>query len=128
MHAFEFLRAPSKPGLRPIYAVSGDDAYLRDETLRAITRLALGGDADDMAVSRFPGDQASLASVLDEVRTLPFLARCRVAIVDGADPFVTAHRRELEAYAEKPSAAGVLVLSVKSWPGHTKPAKRVEKA
>jgi DNA polymerase-3 subunit delta len=67
--------------------------------------------------------------VLDEVRTLPFLVKRRVVIVEGADPFVTAHRKELEAYAERPtSAAGVLVLSVKAWPANTRLAKLVEKA
>jgi DNA polymerase-3 subunit delta len=127
MHAFEFLRSPSKAGTWPIYAVSGDDAYLRDESLKAIARQALGAGADDLAVARFSGDQASLSDVLDELRTLPFLAKCRVAIVEGADPFVTAHRKELEAYAEKPVSSGVLVLSVKSWPGNTKLAKLIEK-
>ncbi len=127
MHAFEFIRPGNKSPVRPIYAVSGDDAYLRDEALKAIVRLALGGAGDDMAVTRFSGDHASLADVLDEVRTLPFLAKCRIALVEGADPFVTAHRKELESYAEKPSTAGVLVLSVKSWPGNTKLAKLVEK-
>ncbi len=127
MHAFEFIRPGSKAAARPIYAVSGDDAYLRDEALRAIVRLAVGTSGDDMAVTRFSGDHASLADVLDEVRTLPFLAKCRIAVVEGADPFVTAHRKELEAYAEKPSTAGVLVLSVKSWPGNTKLAKLVDK-
>jgi DNA polymerase III subunit delta len=127
MHAFEFLRSPGKAGARPIYAVAGDDAYLRDESLKAITRLALGAEADDLAVARFPGESTSLSDVLDELRTLPFLAKCRVAIVEGADPFVTAHRKELEVYAEKPAGSGVLVLSVKSWPGNTKLAKLVEK-
>ncbi len=127
MHAFEFLRSPGKVGAKPLYAVSGDDAYLRDESLKAIARQALGAEADDLSVSRFPGETASLPDVLDELRTLPFLARCRVVIVDGADPFVTSHRKELEVYAEKPSSSGVLVLSVKSWPGNTKLAKLVEK-
>jgi DNA polymerase-3 subunit delta len=128
MHASEFLRSPTKAGARLIYAVSGDDAYLRDEALKAIARQALGPEADDQSVARFSGDQASLHDVFDELRTLPFLARCRVVIVDGADPFVTAHRKELEAYAEKPASSGVLVLSVKSWPGNTRLAKLVEKA
>jgi DNA polymerase III subunit delta len=86
----------------------------------------VGGEDDELAVARFAGDQAALADVLDEVRTLPFLAKSRVAIVEGADPFVTAHRKELEAYVERPSASGVLVLSVKAWPGNTKLAKLVE--
>src|ERR1700712_25323 len=104
MHAFEFLRPSNKGAARPIYAVSGDDAYLRDETLRAIARIALGGGDDDMAVARFAGDHSNLADVLDEVRTLPFLAKVRIVVVDGADPFITAHRKGLEAYAEKPSS------------------------
>jgi len=127
MHAFDFLRPSTKAVARPIYAVSGDDAYLRDETLKAIARLALAGGEDDMGLARFAGDHASLADVLDEVRTLPFLAKARVVIVDGADPFVTAHRKGLETYAEKPSTSGFLVLSVKSWPGNTRLAKLVDK-
>ena len=67
--------------------------------------------------SRFPGESASLSDVLDELRTLPFLAKARVVIVENADPFITAHRRELETYAERPATTGVLVLAVKSWPG-----------
>ena len=86
------------------------------------------GEEDDLGVSRFAGEQASLADVLDEVRTLSFFSKRRVVIVEGADPFVTAHRKELEAYAEHPSSAGALVLSVKTWPGTTRLAKLVEKA
>ncbi len=127
MHAFEYLRSPEKVPPRPIYAVLGDDAYLRDESLKAIARQALGDGADDLSVSRFPGDHATLPAVFDEIRTLPFLSKCRVVIVDGADPFVTAHRKELETYAEKPVTSGVLVLSVKSMPGNTKLAKLIDK-
>ena len=126
MHAFEFLKTAARGPVRPIYALSGDDAYLRDESIKAIVRKAV--DGDDMAVARFAGDQARLADVLDEVRTLPFLAKCRVAVVDNADPFVTAHRKELEAYAEKPATSGILVLSAKTWPATTRLAKLVEKA
>ena len=116
MHAFEFIRPGGKQAIRPIYAVSGDDAYLRDEAIKVITRLALGGDTggDEMALTRFPGEHAGLADVLDEV--------------ENADPFVTAHRKDLEAYAEKPSTAGVLILSVRTWPGSTRLAKLVDKS
>lgn len=127
MNALEFLQ--TTPSIRPIFAVHGDDTFLRRETLGVIARLAKTGDTDDddMSVSRFPGSQARLSEVLDEVRTLPFLADRRVVIVEEADPFVTAHRKELESYAERPSSNGVLVLSVKSWPSNTKLAKLVEK-
>ncbi|CAN5908410.1 DNA polymerase III subunit delta [soil metagenome] len=128
MNALEFLQAPPIP--RPLFAVFGEDAYLRREALGAIARTARTADetdADDIGISRFPGAQARLSEVLDEVRTLPFLADRRVVIVEEADPFVTANRKELESYAERPSSSGILVLSVKSWPSNTKLAKLVEK-
>jgi DNA polymerase-3 subunit delta len=128
MHAIEFLQSPAKAPARPVYAVFGDDAFLRRETLTTIGRNVLHAEADDdLAISRFAGDEARLSDVLDEVRTLPFLSRCRVVIVEGADPFVTAHRKELETYVERPSSSGVLVLSVKTWPASTKLAKLVDK-
>ena len=127
MHAIDFLR--EKPvDAEPIYAVYGDDDYLRRETLHAIVGAALGSEADELSVRRFAGEQATLVDVLDELRTLPFLARARVVIVDEADPFVSSHRKELEAYVEHPAETGVLVLSVKLWPSNTNLAKRVNQA
>src|SRR4051812_49218191 len=97
MHAIDFLRDPSKVPVKPVYAVHGDDAFLRVETLTAIGREVLHGDEDELGMTRFAGDDATLADVLDEVRTLPFFSKRKVVIVDSADPFVTAHRKELEA-------------------------------
>jgi DNA polymerase-3 subunit delta len=129
MHAIEFLRNAAKLPSKSVYAVFGDDAFLRKETFEAIARGVFAGEVDDdLATRRFAGDHATLADVLDEVRTLPFFSRRRLAIVEGADPFVTAHRRELEAYVEQPSESGVLVLSVKAWPSSTRLAKLVDKA
>jgi DNA polymerase-3 subunit delta len=128
MLALDYLRDPAKVGPKPIVAIVGDDLYLRREVLGAVARQALGGEADDLALARFPGESASLADVLDEVRTLPFLSKARVAVVENADPFVTAHRKELESYAERPSTSGVLVLLVKSMPGNTRLAKIIDKA
>ncbi len=127
-HAIEFLKNPANVPLKPVYAVFGDDAYLRRETLHEVRRVALpGGEDDDLSIARFPGESAKLADVFDELRTLPFFAKRRLVVVEGADPFVTAHRKELESYAEEPSTSGVLVLMVKVWPSNTKLAKVVEK-
>ncbi|AGA27261.1 DNA polymerase III subunit delta [Singulisphaera acidiphila] len=128
MHAIDFLKDPSKVPVKPVYAVFGDDVYLRRESLASIRRLILHGDDEEMGLTRFAGEHASLADVIDEVRTVPIFAKRKVVIVDGADPFVTAHRKELEAYVEHPSTAGVLVLAVKLWPSNTKLAKNLEKA
>lgn len=128
MHAIDFLKDTSKLGLKPVYAVFGDDAFLRRETLQSIRHAVLPGEDAEMSVVRFAGESASLAAVLDELRTLPFFSRMRLVVVEGADPFVSAHRKELEGYVEQPASSGVLALSVKTWPANTRLAKLVEKS
>ena len=127
MHALDFLKDPAKVPLKPVYALFGDDAFLRRQSLREVRRAALPGEDDGASVATFAGDSAKLADVLDELRTLPFFAKRRLAIVEGADPFVTAHRKELEEYVDRPAADGILVLVVKLWPSNTRLAKLVEK-
>ena len=128
MRALEFLRDPSGPARQAVYVVYGDDLFLRRETAGAIVRAILGEEADEMAVRRFEGNSASLADVLDELRTLPFFSKRRVVLVEDADPFVTKNRKELEAHVEAPIGTGVLVLMVKTWPATTKLYRQVAAA
>jgi DNA polymerase-3 subunit delta len=126
MHAIEILRNPESVVVRPVYAVAGDEAYLRAEALAAIERAVLGDADPAWAVARFAGETAGLADVLDELRMVPLLAKRRVVLVEDADKFVSAHRKELEGYVDRPSANNVLVLAVKTWPSNTRLAKAVE--
>jgi DNA polymerase-3 subunit delta len=71
------------------------------------------------------GDEAVIADVLDELRTLPFLADKRVVAVRGADEFISRYRDILEGYFEKPSATGILVLTVSSWDARTRLARKL---
>jgi DNA polymerase III subunit delta len=127
MHAFELIKDPAQVEALSFCAVYGDEPYLRREVLNALTRGFLGGVQDEMAVARFQGDRASLANVLDELRTLPFLVKRRVALVEDADAFVTAHRKELETLADGRPTPGALILVVKTWPSNTRLAKLVAK-
>ncbi|MDX2036861.1 MAG: DNA polymerase III subunit delta [Isosphaeraceae bacterium] len=127
MHALEFLKHSDKARDRPITAIHGDDEFLRRETQTRVIRELLGPDPDEMAISRFAGDSSSLADVLDELRTLPFLSSRRVVIVEDAEKFVSAHRKELEVKAERPAGTGFLILMVKTWAGTTRLAKIVAK-
>ncbi len=128
MLAFELLGTTPPEDCPSVVVVFGENAYLKGESLRVIVEAALGGpDVEGTAVTRFTGNQATLGTVLDEVRTYAFLAPKRVVIVDDADPFVSSYRKELESYVAKPATTGVLVLVVRSWPSNTKLAKLVSK-
>ena len=47
-------------------------------------------------------------------------------IVEEADPFVTKHRKDLEAYVQNPCESGILLLQVKQWTATTNLARRVD--
>lgn len=125
MQALDFLRNPAAGRPRPLVAVHGDDAYLRFEVVQTLIRQMIGDGDDENPATHYAGDSCSLAEILDELRTIPFLAKFRVVIVDEADRFVSTHRRELEAYAEHPSTTGILILCPRLWPANTRLAKQI---
>jgi DNA polymerase-3 subunit delta len=128
MHALEYLRDPSRVPVRQIYAIPGDDVFLKQEVLTELGRqIFTDEEAAELGTTRFAGDSATLADVLDEVRTLPFLTGRRLVVVLDADPFVTAHRQDLETFIEHNTSGGILVLSVRTWLATTRLAKLVDR-
>jgi len=111
----------------PVYVIAGKEEalvsiqckQLLDELLEPEQRTMGLFDADPAAVSG--------PEVLDELRTAPFLTKRRVVLVRNADKFVSENRTLLEKYFDKTCPTGVLVLTVSSWPGQTKLARKLAK-
>ena len=99
--------------VKPIYLLRGGDEFLRDYHRRDIVHRAIGDADPQTCVSQFDSD-AELADVLDELRTLPFLAPHRVVIISEGEAFIAAWREALEGYLQAPSRTGTLVLMVHS--------------
>ena len=123
MDALAFLAKATKSKRQPVYVFSGDEDYLKRLCREAIVAAVLGDADPTFAVASYPGDKLDFSTVRNDLDTLPFLSPARVVVVDAADPFVTAHREQLEKYAAAPSTIGVLILDVKSFPETTKLAK-----
>ena len=96
-----------------VYMLLGNDAFLRDAHRDEIVRIATG-DADAQTCVATFDDTAELADVLDELRTLPFLAPRRVVILRDGDAFVSTHRQKLEQYLQSPVETATLVLMLSS--------------
>ncbi len=128
MESLTFLERASKAKPAPVYALAGDEDFLKRQVLAALKLLVLGGDDDGFGLASYAGDRAEFASVRDELETLPFLGSRRLVVIDNADPFVTRYRALLEKYVEKPAGNGTLVLDVKTWPANTRLAKALGEA
>ena len=116
----------SQASVKPVYVLYGEDEFLRDAHRREVTDLAVG-DGDPQTCLTVFDASAELAQVLDELRTLPFLAPRRVVLIRDADAFISAHRETLEDYLKSPPQTATLVLIVASWPKNTRLYKLVEK-
>src|ERR1700732_1773807 len=114
MDSLAFLKSTAPIG--PLYVLHGDEAFLKRQALHGLRARALGPGADAQSLSTHAGDKATFADVYDELQTLPFFAPRRIVVVEGADPFVTRFRSQLEKNIDKLPASGVLVLDVKTWP------------
>ncbi len=129
MDALAFLDTAAKSKRLPLYALSGDEDFLKRRCRDAIIALVVGKDGDaDFAVSTYAGDTLDFSTARNDLDTPSFLSPARIVIVEQADPFVTAHREALERYAASPSKVGVLVLDVKTFPKTTKLAKALPDA
>ncbi len=111
---------------KPVYVLHGDDEFLKDQNRRRIVADIIGSTDPQLCVSTFDAT-VELAAVMDELRTLPFLAPHRVVIVREADVFVAANREPLERYCESPCLTASLILIVSAWNSAHRIAKAVAK-
>lgn len=111
--------------MKPVYILCGHDEFLIDVARKEIVSAIVGQGDPQLCVSSFDAT-AQLSEVLDELRTLPFLAPRRVVIIRDAEAFVGANRQGLENYLQTPSKTASLMLIVSSWPSNTRLYKIVK--
>jgi len=109
---------------KPVYVLSGKDSRLRDEARQRIVSQIIGDSDPQLCLGIFDST-AQFVDVLDELRTLPFLAPHRVVIVRNADAFISANRDALEKYLDAPAPSGTLILITESLDSRTKFAKKI---
>src|SRR5262245_55292909 len=128
MDALTFLDKVAKAKRQPVYALIGDEDFLKRRARDAIVAAAIGDADPAFAVTTYSSDKLDFSTVRNDLDTLPFLSPCRVVVVENGDAFVTNHRAALEKYVAQPSPSGVLVLDVKTFPETTKLAKALPDA
>lgn len=121
----EYLLGPNEPR-GPMVAVAGDDGFLKREVIATLRAMLCGEGDSELDWHAFEGPAAEWRDVSDAVasRSLFGGGGKPVALVDDADTFVTRHRDQLEDFANG-SAAGFVVLDLKSMPGNTRLGKAI---
>ncbi len=103
-----------------IVLLTGKDSFRRVEWTHRL-REALEAKFGGVSEFAFDGATASLATVLDELRSYGLMAAHKLVTVDSADAFfaVEERRRAMERYAEGPMSEATLLLRSQNWrPGN----------
>ena len=116
----------TKSQAKSVYVLNGKDAHLLQSAKKDLITKILNGADPQLCLSEFDSS-VELSTVLDELRTLPFLAPHRLVIISDASSFITANRSAIEKYLQSPSSTGTLVLVVSTWNKSTKLAKMLPK-
>ncbi|MHC5136725.1 MAG: DNA polymerase III subunit delta [Planctomycetota bacterium] len=90
-------------------------------------KTGLGSEDRSMALYEPRATEAQVSDILDELRTLPFLASKRIVLIKDAEPFVRANADALVSYLGDMSPSGVLILTVSSWDKRTRLHKKFQK-
>jgi DNA polymerase-3 subunit delta len=117
----------TRSGAKSICVVAGKDEFLVANQCESLVGELLTDEQRPMCLYQPRAEEAVVADVLDELRTLPFLADRRVVLIRDADKFISANREILEKYFDEPSPTGVLILAVATWAGNTRLAKKLPK-
>ncbi|MHC4624799.1 MAG: DNA polymerase III subunit delta [Planctomycetota bacterium] len=120
-------KAKAKKSWAPIYVIAGEDESLVNlECDRLLDALIEPGHRPTCLFDADP-KEVDAADVFDELRTLPFLADKRIALIKKADKFISDNRQHLEKYFENPSPTGILILTVNKLDARTKLARKLPK-
>jgi DNA polymerase-3 subunit delta len=111
----------------PVVVIFGDEPHQKSIALeRSLNALLPAGADRCLAVTEYDATQdeeqggPSLAGVMDDLSTLPFLTERRIVVVREADRFISAFREKLERYLAAPSPTGTLVLECRTFPKTTR--------
>ncbi len=127
MLAFDFLEQSGIDTLTAIYAVAGEESFLKRECLKKLKTHILGDQDPALAFSVFGKADTPFADVRDELDTPPFSGGKRLVFLEDADDFISLHRAMVEGLFAKPPTAGVLIISAKTIAANTNLAKLLKK-
>lgn len=110
-------KAPALGTDTRICVLHGPEQWLKSRYLQDL-RKALDEAHGETETFAFNGETATLADVLDELRSYALMQHHKIVLLDAADVFLKKnedYRRALERYAEKPVDHGTLVLRSDTW-------------
>ncbi len=117
----ELPKVLERNGLSPLYAVVGEEDYLRDRAVAALRGAVLGSEiGTGFNDDTFYGDEASVDDVLACAAEMPVFAARRIVLFKAAEKVPAPDGEKLLSYLAEPNETTTLVLVASKLDGRLK--------
>ncbi len=123
MKAHELESAVKKHAVGPLYLISGEEDYLRDQAVAVVKSAVLGEDGAGLAEFNFDivhGDESDASEILSRVGEAPAFAARRLVLVKSAEKLSPRDGDALLPYLKTPCETTTLVFVTPKLDGRTK--------
>ena len=109
--SMELPQSLARSGMMPLYAVVGEEDYLRDQSVAALRAAALGSASDSgFNYDTFHGDDCSVEDVLACAAEIPVFAERRVVVYKSVEKLPAREGEKLLSYLSAPNDTTTLVV------------------
>jgi len=116
-----------KGTIRPIYALVGPEAYLRNTARQLIEKAVVAADNTDASKQVFSAKEVDGAKVIDSLRSVSMFSGRQLVIIRDAEKLNKETVELLTKYAVSPVKESTLVLDAEKLDGRSKLMRTVEK-
>lgn len=106
----ELLRQIEQRRIAPVYFLSGDDEFSKEEVVQRLITTAIEPGAEAFSLDLLNGETADAPTILTLSATVPMLSERRIVVVRAFQRLSQGDREAVVDYAEHPSPTTCLVL------------------
>lgn len=109
--SMELPQSLARSGVMPLYAVIGEEDYLRDHAVAVLRTAALGpGSGSGFNYDVFHGDDSSIGDVLACAAEIPVFAERRVVVYKSVEKLPAREGEKLLSYLDSPNETTALIV------------------
>ena len=124
----ELVAQIEKRRIAPVYFLSGDDEFSKEEAVRQLIAATVAPGDEAFSLDLLNGDNTDATTILTLAATVPMLTEQRVVVVRSFQRLSQKEREAIVDYAEKPMTTTCLVLITPRVDLKTKLYTRLSKA
>lgn len=108
---YEFLRQIKKIKKPAVFAVVGEEQYLKDKVTKSILEKYASNKENEFDLHTFYGDEASGLEIVEELETLPFLTKYKIVVLKNYHQLNAKQKSMLIPYLESPYNTSIFIIT-----------------